>query len=62
MQPREDFLYVIHDEMDHFKITLPYLQVMNNMVFGRGQLLMTLIGMIVHGHGDETFTQYPIEL
>jgi hypothetical protein len=27
-----------------------------------GQLLVTLIRMIVHGHGDETFTQYSNEL
>jgi len=48
--------------MDHFKIVLPHLQVKNNMVFGLEKLLMTLIGMIVHGHGDEAFTQYSIEL
>jgi hypothetical protein len=30
----------------------------NKMVFGLGQWLMTLIGMINHGHGDETFVLY----
>jgi hypothetical protein len=34
----------------------------NKMVFGLGQLQMTLIGMIVHGHGDKTFVQYSNEL
>jgi hypothetical protein len=32
------------------------------MVFGLGQLLMTLTRMIVHGHGDKTFVQYSNEL
>jgi len=62
VQSKKDFLCVIHDEMDHFKTVLPHLQVKNNMVFGLEQLLMTLIGMIVHGHGDEAFIQYSIEL
>jgi len=34
----------------------------NKMVSGLGQLLVTLIGMIVHGHGDEAFIQYFNEL
>jgi len=34
----------------------------NKMVFGLGQLQMTLIGMIVHGHGDKAFVQYSNEL
>jgi hypothetical protein len=32
------------------------------MVFELGQLLMTLTGMIIHGHGDKTFAQYSNEL
>jgi len=32
------------------------------MVFGLGQLLVTLIGMIAHGHGDKTFVQCSNEL
>jgi hypothetical protein len=30
----------------------------NKMVYKLGQLPITLIGMIIHGHGDETFIQY----
>jgi hypothetical protein len=42
--------------MDHSKTTLPRLQVKNKMVeVGLSQLPITLIGMIVHGHGDEAF-------
>jgi hypothetical protein len=62
MQSKEDFLCVIHDKMDHSKTTFPWLQVKNKMVCRLGQLLMTLIGMIVHGRGDEAFTQYSNEL
>jgi hypothetical protein len=47
--------------MDNFKTTFPQFQVKNKMVFGLGQLLMTLTGMITHGHGDETFVQYSNE-
>jgi len=47
--------------MDNFKTTFLQFQVKNKMVFGLGQLLMTLIGMITHRHGDETFVQYSNE-
>jgi hypothetical protein len=58
MQSKKYFLCVIHDKMDHSKTTLPRLQMKNKMVSRLGQLLVTLIRMIVHGHGDETFIQY----
>jgi hypothetical protein len=48
--------------MDHSKTALPQLQVKNKMVSELGPLPMTLIGMIVHGHGDKTFVQYFNEL
>jgi hypothetical protein len=32
------------------------------MVSGLGELLVTLIRMIVHGHGDKDFAQYSNEL
>jgi hypothetical protein len=59
--PKEDFLCVIHDKMDHSKTPLPQFPMKNKMVFKLGQLPMTLIRMIVHGHGDEIFTQYSNE-
>jgi hypothetical protein len=62
MQSKEDFLFVIHDKMDHSKIALFQLQVKNKMVFELRQLLMTLIGMIIHGHRDKAFVQYFNEL
>jgi hypothetical protein len=41
--------------MDHAKIALARLQVCNKMIFGLGQLLITFMGMITHGHGDEKY-------
>jgi len=52
IRSKEEFLCIIHDKMDHSKIVLPRLQVKNKMVVGTVQLPITLIGMIVHGHGD----------
>jgi hypothetical protein len=48
--------------MDQSKTTLPQFQMKNKMVSRLGQLPMTLIGMIAHGHGDKTFIQYFNEL
>jgi len=36
--------------MDHVKTTLPRLQVANEMNCGLGQLPITLMGIIPHGH------------
>jgi len=36
--------------------------VKNKMVFGLGELPMTLTQMITHGHGDKAFAQYFNEL
>jgi hypothetical protein len=44
--------------MDHAKTTFPGLQVANKMICGLGQLPITLMGIIVHGHGDEKYAQY----
>jgi hypothetical protein len=32
VQSKEDFLFVIHDKMDHSKTSLPQLQMKNKMV------------------------------
>jgi hypothetical protein len=61
VQSKDEFL-CIHDKMDHAKITLPRLQVCNKMISSLGQLPITLMGMIVHGHGDEKYAQYSNEL
>ncbi len=59
---KDEFLCVIHDKMDHAKTTFARLQVVNKMICGLGQLPVTLIGMIVHGHCDERYAQYSNEL
>ncbi len=59
---KDEFLCIIHDKMDLAKTTFLRLQVCNKMIFGLGQLPITLIGMIVHGHGNEMYAQYSNEL
>jgi hypothetical protein len=48
--------------MDHAKTVFPRLQVYNKMIYGLGQLLVTLMGMIMHGHIYERYAQYSNEL
>ncbi len=62
MRSKDKFLCIIHDKMDHTKIALPRLQIYNKMMHGLGQLPIILMGMIVHGHGDERYAQYSCEL
>ncbi len=59
---KEEFLCVIHDKMDHSKTTIPRLEVKNKITRELGWLLVMLIGMIVHEHGDEAYIQYSNEL
>jgi len=51
-----------YDKMDHAKIALPRLQMCNKMISRLGQLPITLMSMIAHGHGDEICAQYFNEL
>jgi hypothetical protein len=62
MWSKVEFLCIIHAKMDRVKTTFPTLQVANKMICGLGQLPITLMGMIVHGHGDERYAQYSNEL
>ncbi len=55
VQLKDEFLCIIHDKMDHAKIAFPRLQVCNKMISRFGQLLVNLMGMIMHGHGDEIY-------
>jgi hypothetical protein len=48
--------------MDHAKTTLLRLQVAKKMICGLGQLPITLMGIIAHGHGNERYAQYSNEL
>jgi hypothetical protein len=62
MRLKDDFLHIIHDKMDHAKITLSRLQMCNKLIFSLGRLPITLMGMITHGHGDERYAQYSNDL
>ncbi len=53
---------VIQNKMDHSKTAIPRLEVKNKMMTRLGQLPITPMGMIVHGHGDEAYVQYSNEL
>jgi hypothetical protein len=57
-----EFPYVIHDKMDHSKIAIPRFEMKNKITAWLGQLPVTLMGMIVHGHEDEAYVQYSNEL
>ncbi len=59
---KDEFLCVIHDKMDHVETAFPRLQVANKMIYGLGQLPITLTSMIAHGHRDEIYAQYSNEL
>ncbi len=62
MCSKDEFLCVIHDKMDHVKTTFARLQMVSKMICGHGQLPITLIGMIAHGHGYDIYAQYSNEL
>ncbi len=62
VQSKYEFLCIIHDKMDHTKIILPKLQVCNKMISRLGQLHVTLMDMITHGHGNEKYVEYLNEL
>ncbi len=59
---KEEFMCIIHNMMDHYKTAIPRLEVKKKMMVGLGSLPITLMEMIVHGHGDEAYTQYSSEL
>jgi len=59
---KDEFLCIIRDKIDHAKIMFPRLQVCNKMIFSLGQLPITFMRMIMHGHGDEKYAQYFNEL
>jgi hypothetical protein len=62
MRSKDEFLFIVHDKMDHAKTTLLRLQVCNKMIHGLRQLPITFTSMITHGHEDERYAQYYNEL
>ncbi len=52
MQSKDEFLYIIHGNMDHAKTTISRLQVWNKMISMFKQLPITLMGSMVMGMKD----------
>ncbi len=53
-----EILCVIHDKMDTSKIVLPRMRVTTKATQGLGQILMSVTGMVAHGHVDGAYTHY----
>ena len=53
-----EFLYIIHDKMDHTKSAIPQMQWSTKATSGLGQIPISVTGMLTHGHGDGTCAHY----
>jgi hypothetical protein len=53
-----EFLCIIHDKMDHMKTAIPRMQRHTKATAGLGQIPISLIGMLTHGHGDGAYAHY----
>jgi hypothetical protein len=56
------FLYIIHDKMDHTKTVIPRMQRITKATSRLGQILISLTGMLIHGHGDGAYAHYSTAL
>jgi hypothetical protein len=53
-----EFLYIIHNEMDHNKLAIPKMQRYTKATAELGQIPISLTGMLIHDHGDDTYGYY----
>ena len=53
-----DFLCIIHNKMDHTKSAIPRMQRCTKATSGLGQISISVIGMLTHGHGDGAYAHY----
>ena len=53
-----EFLYIIHDKMDHTKTASPRMQRTTKATSGLGQIPISVTGMLTHGHGDGAYAHY----
>jgi hypothetical protein len=60
MDSPTEFLYIIHDKMDHTKSAIPRMQRSTEATAGLGQILISVTGMLTHGHGDGAYAHYAI--
>jgi hypothetical protein len=55
-------LTIIHDKMDHSKIASPHFSHKNKSIESFMKLLVSVTGMIAHGHGDIRYAHYALDL
>ena len=53
---------IIHDKMDHSKITSPVYSHKNKKIGSYIRLLIAMTGMIAHGHGDYQYVHFGIDI
>jgi hypothetical protein len=58
----EKVLTIIHDKMDHSKTTSPHFSHKNKNTEAFMKLLVSVTGMIAHGHGDIRYAHYALDL
>jgi hypothetical protein len=55
-------LTIIHDKVDHSKIGFLHFSHKNKVVDSFMKLLVAMIGMIAHGHGDLRYAHYGLDI
>ena len=53
-----EFLYIIHNKMDHTKSAIPLMQRTTKAISRLGQIPISVIGMLKHGQGDGAYAHY----
>ena len=55
-----EFLYIIHDKMDHTKTRILRMQQTTKATSGLGQIPISVIGMLTYGHNNGVYAHYSI--
>ena len=58
----EKVLTIIYDKMDHLKTTCPYFSHKSKSTEAFMKLLVSVTGMIAHGHGNIWYVHYGLDL
>ena len=53
-----EFLYIIHDKMDHTKTAIPQMQQTTKATSELGQIPISIIGMLMYSYGDWAYAHY----
>ena len=53
-----EFLCIIHNKIDHTKSAISRMQRSTKATSGLGQIPISVIGMLTHGHGDRAYAHY----